>query len=224
MLFLVLLRMRKSIFLFLFASALYALPQFSEVQKEKLLYPLGKKIYKKRCSDIRPKKYASIDGLYRYIKEHCRFEEERYNIALAYYLWNGVQKKRERIRFSYSKTDRCPVCGMFIYKYPKWVAMMEAKNGEKLYFDCVKDAMKYYFKISNGTFYKLYGQDYYSKKIFDLRKGYFVVGSDIYGPMGNELVPFDKFGDAQKFFKEHKGVFLLRFDQLSPKFLKVGDE
>ena len=27
------------------------------------------------------------------------------------------------------KTDRCPVCGMFVYKYPKWVARIVMKNG-----------------------------------------------------------------------------------------------
>jgi nitrous oxide reductase accessory protein NosL len=33
---------------------------------------------------------------------------------------------------------------------------------------------------------------------------YYVLGSDIYGPMGRELIPFEKEADAKEFIKDHQ--------------------
>ena len=46
---------------------------------------------------------------------------------------------RESIR---SKA-KCPVCGMFVNKYPKWTAVIETSDGTNYYFDGVKDMMKF---------------------------------------------------------------------------------
>jgi len=62
--------------------------------------------------------------------------------------------------------------------------------------------------------------DYYTLKPIDARQAYFVVGSDVYGPMGKELVPFGKAADAQAFFKDHKGKKVLHFNEVSPAILK----
>ena len=40
---------------------------------------------------------------------------------------------------------KCPVCGMFVSKYPKWVAQIKIKMDIYHYFDGVKDMMKFLF-------------------------------------------------------------------------------
>lgn len=35
----------------------------------------------------------------------------------------------EERKIEISKQDRCPVCGMFVYKYPKWVAQIYFSDG-----------------------------------------------------------------------------------------------
>jgi nitrous oxide reductase accessory protein NosL len=62
--------------------------------------------------------------------------------------------------------------------------------------------------------------DYYTLKPVDARQAHFVLGSDVYGPMGKELVPFGKVTDAQAFIKDHKGKMVLRFSDVTPKILK----
>ena len=44
--------------------------------------------------------------------------------------------------------DKCPVCGMFVSKYPDWVAQLVFRDGTRLYFDGVKDLMKFYLNPS----------------------------------------------------------------------------
>ena len=216
--------MQKSIVIFFISVTLFGLEQFSKTQKEKYLYPLGEKLYKKKCQGIDSKKFATIESLHHYIESKCDLKERRYNIALSYYLWDGMKKGKDRVVFSYSQHDRCAICGMLVYKYPKWIAMAVTKNGKNLYFDGVKDMLRYYFSTSNSGIVKFYAQDYYSKRVFDLKRGFLVVGSDIYGPMGEELIPFENLEDAQSFLQEHNGVRILRFDQISRKLLKAFDE
>jgi nitrous oxide reductase accessory protein NosL len=44
--------------------------------------------------------------------------------------------------------DKCPVCGMFVAKYPDWVAAFVFRDGSTVFFDGVKDMMKYYFNLA----------------------------------------------------------------------------
>ena len=46
-----------------------------------------------------------------------------------------------------SKKDKCPVCGMFVYKYPDWVGQIIFKDGATSFFDGAKDLFKYYFNL-----------------------------------------------------------------------------
>src|SRR4030065_2886300 len=43
--------------------------------------------------------------------------------------------------------DRCPVCGMFVYKYPDFIAEIIFKDGSHAVFDGTKDMFKYYFNF-----------------------------------------------------------------------------
>ncbi|MBI3873943.1 MAG: nitrous oxide reductase accessory protein NosL, partial [Arcobacter sp.] len=114
-------------------------------------------------------------------------------------------------------------CGMFAHKYPKWVAKLH--YGEKYFaFDGVKDLMKFYFnplkwgKYTNATKDKITSfevTDYYKQNSVDGFKAFYVIRSDIYGPMGNELIPFDKLEDAKTFQKDHNGKRILKFSEIT---------
>jgi nitrous oxide reductase accessory protein NosL len=123
--------------------------------------------------------------------------------------------------------DKCPVCGMFVNKYPDWVATVIFKDSSALYFDGAKDFFSYYHNMNKYTparnqasISSVIVNDYYTLKPVDARQAYFVVGSDVYGPMGKELVPFGKAADAQAFFQDHKGKKVLNFNGVTPAILK----
>jgi nitrous oxide reductase accessory protein NosL len=117
--------------------------------------------------------------------------------------------------------DKCPVCGMFIAKYPDWTAEIIFSDGSVVFFDGVKDMLKYYFNLkkynprkAQADIRSIFVMDYYALEFIDGRKGFYVSGSDTYGPMGKELIPFEKETQAQEFMKDHKGKTVLPFGQI----------
>ena len=129
-----------------------------------------------------------------------------------------------------SKKDKCPVCGMFVYKYPDWLAEIIFKDGSVDFFDGAKDLFKYYFNInkySSGKNKKniaaIYVMEYYDMQLIDARKAFFIMGSDIYGPMGHELIPFATEQDAKAFMMDHKGRRILRFEAITPQVIDKLD-
>ena len=60
-------------------------------------------------------------------------------------------------------------------------------------------------------------------KTIDAGSAFFVVGSDVYGPMGKELIPFISRADAEAFKKDHKGNRILRFEDIKPGVIKKLD-
>jgi nitrous oxide reductase accessory protein NosL len=147
-------------------------------------------------------------------------------LFLAAPLMLGDEKKPA----SPAKKDKCPVCGMFVYKYPDFLAQIRFDDRQVFFFDGCKDMFKYYFNLKKYApgrkaeeIAAVYVTDYYSLSPVDGRKAYYITGSDVYGPMGKELIPFLKESEAREFMKDHKGKSVFRFNDVSPAVLKELD-
>lgn len=119
---------------------------------------------------------------------------------------------------------------MFAAKYPDFIAQIIFRDGSVVFFDGVKDMFKFYLNMNKydprhtkADVAAVYVSDYYSVTPVDGLKTHYVQGSDIFGPMGKELVPFQKEQDASEFMKDHKGKNLLRFEDISAETLKALD-
>ncbi len=128
-------------------------------------------------------------------------------------------------------TDTCPVCGMFVSKYPDWIATVLYKDGHAHHFDGSKDMFKYLLDMPKwapghraGDIKTIGVTEYYTTQMIDARQAYYVIGSDVYGPMGHELVPLASMEDAQEFMQDHKGVKIMRFDQVVMSLLLKLDD
>jgi len=122
---------------------------------------------------------------------------------------------------------KCPVCGMFVAKYPDWTGVIVFKDAARVYFDGPKDLAAFYLdpgkyaparKRSDIT--AVYVKDYYSLAVIDGGRAFYVVGSDVFGPMGKELVPFALKADAEGFLHDHRGKRILSFRDINPQVLK----
>ena len=122
---------------------------------------------------------------------------------------------------------KCPVCGMFVARYPGWVASISFKDSTLVYFDGPKDLFKFY--LNPGKYIPTRRQsditgtrvkDYYSLGVIDARRAFFVIGSNVLGPMGKELVPFARKDDAEGFMRDHRGENVLRFGDINLSVLK----
>jgi copper chaperone NosL len=128
------------------------------------------------------------------------------------------------------KTDRCPVCGMFVYKYPKWVACIVFQSGEAYFYDGAKDMFKHVFDTAKYTPGKtteniksIYVTDYYEVELIDAKTAYYVIGSDVLGPMGHELLPLKDREAAQEFLEDHRGKAILRYQDVTPAVIESLD-
>ncbi len=121
--------------------------------------------------------------------------------------------------------SRCAVCGMMVAKYPQWVAQLKTSS-EVLLFDGVKDMMAYYLEPEMYGGQKgealsgIYVKDYYSQQWIDSLSAFYVIGSDVLGPMGHEFIPFESRDGAENFLKDHKGKQILVFSEISLMMVK----
>ena len=129
-----------------------------------------------------------------------------------------------------TKKDRCPVCGMFVYKYPKWVALIVFQDGGYYFYDGAKDMFKHLFNTakytpgrSAETIKEIYVTDYYDVELIDAKTAFYVIGSDVLGPMGHELLPFKDRESAQEFLEDHKGKSILRFQEVTAAIIESLD-
>ena len=186
----------------------------------------GKKIYDIMCDKKGISKilYDNKDELEWQIKDknYCSNIDDKKLKSVVLYLTNQ-DKLKQKESIQVPKNSKCPVCGMLVAKYPKWVATIKESDGKLYYFDGVKDMMKYYFNHKEGIT-KMLVTDYYSQKVIDATKSYFVIGSDIYGPMGDELIPFLSEEDAKTFYLDHRGARVIEFEDIQEREVYKLDE
>ncbi|WKJ92150.1 nitrous oxide reductase accessory protein NosL [Methylomonas montana] len=129
-----------------------------------------------------------------------------------------------------TKQDRCPVCGMFVYKYPKWVAQIYFKGGSAYFYDGAKDMFKHIFNTEKYTpgktvekMTEILVTDYYEVELIDAKSAFYVIGSDVLGPMGHELLPFKDQEAAKEFLEDHKGKSIMRYQEVTPAIIESLD-
>jgi len=189
----------------------------------------GKKIVKTLCESSRlPSSRENMEVLIRKIKasKACPPLSKNKLKAVACYLKAGSTESHIS-HIAVPKEAKCPVCGMFVSKYPKWTTMLE-HDGKVYYFDGVKDMMKYY--IFDGDFIydrrhisQMKVSDYYTLEAIPAKKAFYVVDSDIFGPMGRELIPFKSLKSAQDFSADHHGKSIVGFDEITDSMLMKLD-
>lgn len=195
-------------------------------KKQNRTYKQGEKIFQKVCNTIDPNHFGSLLELKQTIndKNLCGKINDKNLQALSRYLWDikrfGELKNNDKI-MQVPQKAKCPVCGMFVFKYPKWAAKLVA--GDHIhFFDGVKDMMKFYFNPSKFAhshtpkdFEDIKVTDYYSQNEIDGRTAYYVLHSNVFGPMGHELIPFESKDNAQTFLKEHNGRLIVSFEEIT---------
>lgn len=197
-------------------------------------YIMGEKIFKMKCDkDMDILKFNNILELKNAIVSNniCgKLNKNRADI-LTKYIWEikrfNKSAKTNIQKVKVQKSEKCPVCGMFTYKYPRWAAQIfYEQNDQKKHwsFDGVKDLIKFYFNPMKWGDYKIAKKenitkilvtDYYTQAAIDGTKAYYVIRSDVYGPMGHEFIPFASKEDAKTFMKDHFGKKIIEFKDIT---------
>jgi nitrous oxide reductase accessory protein NosL len=150
--------------------------------------------------------------------------------AVLLALLGGVARAADYKPVTPTAKDKCPVCGMFVAKYPDFLAQVIYQDGAYVVFDGAKDLFKYLLNLrayapsrQPSQIGAIYVTDYYSLTPIDGKRAWYVLGSDVYGPMGRELVPFGSETEAKGFMADHKGNRVLRFGEVTAQVLKGLD-
>ena len=185
---------------------------------KKMAHPMGEKAYNTKCDKIKVAEFSDVRALKSEIYKKCKNITEKEAQPILRYLWD-IEKHGKNKKIEVSKTDKCPVCGMFVHHHQEWASKIYF-NDKYLAFDGVKDMMKFIFNPAKyGNFTNLQIQkievvDYYSQNVIDGKNAFYVAFSDVLGPMGNELIPFENEDEAKNFIKDHKGE-IFKFDKIS---------
>ncbi len=205
-------------------------------KKKSVVFPKGEKLFNKQAANLADlPAFESIVDLKAHLKTRacCKPLNEKKLQMLALYIMNFKQPrhsdmKRQTQAIHVTKDEKCPVCGMFVYKYPRWVSVLDItvnSKQKKLYFDGVKDLVKFYHNPEKWGKYQgviirdVLVTDYYKQTALDGKQAVYVIGSDILGPMGHELIPFDSKAQAKVFLNDHSGSKIIRFDDISEQII-----
>ena len=192
-----------------------------KAKKENDVYAKGEKMYKEACEKVNVHAFATISDLKASLKIACKLEQDAQLQAVSLYLWDKervAKKPNDSAKIEVPKDAKCPVCGMFVAKNPQWAAMIEMDT-KSFYFDGVKDTMKYIF-AEKKNFEKIFVSDYYKLGKLEAQKAFYVIGSNVYGPMGSELIPFSSEKDALTFARDHNGKKVVAYDEIDEKLIK----
>ncbi len=123
-----------------------------------------------------------------------------------------------------AKRERCPVCGMFSARYPKWNAGMKFKDGKTVFFcspKCFLHAYHHIGKYFPGRTKKdivlMWVTDYYTTQKIKANDPdtYFVAGTTLVGPMGWDVVPVKGKEAAEILKKDYGGTAVLHLDEVT---------
>jgi copper chaperone NosL len=96
------------------------------------------------------------------------------------------------------------------------------RSGALHYFDGAKDMFKFVLDLPHrapgrgvDAIAAVVVTEFYDLARIDARSAWYVIGSDVLGPMGHELVPLKSGGDAEEFARDHRGRRTVRFDQVT---------
>ncbi len=187
----------------------------------------GKKVYSTLCKESSKLEFNSVGEAKQYLIDNkiCKKMKPQMLQAVSIYLTNPSLATSKEKSIKVPEGTKCPVCGMFVAKYPKWVALIKTDDHAH-YFDGVKDMMKFYFNPSKFAhnhskmdFNNIQVTNYYTLEGIDGKKAFYVIGSNVYGPMGEELIPFSTQKEAENFKKTHFGKKILRFEEIKEEDL-----
>lgn len=115
---------------------------------------------------------------------------------------------------------RCAQCGMFVDLAPRWRAGALNEAGSEVSFDSPKCLLRWLASERGRGAQGPWVTEYYGQRHAEVSSVWWVIGSDVEGPMGRDLVPLDSEQAAQRFLTEHHGAKVLRRDDIRADVLR----
>ena len=131
---------------------------------------------------------------------------------------------------NFDKNTSCLVRHIPVYKAPKWVAKIEVSNGKTVYFSSPKSLFEFYHRPgkwfdvgvkSERDFRQIVVTDYATLEPISAKEAFFVYGSSVTSPAGDDLVAFKHASEAKAFSTKYSGKRILKFDEVSDALIRL---
>ena len=118
----------------------------------------------------------------------------------------------------------CPLCGMYPARYPQFNCQIVFEDGSYEAFDSAVGLLVYLlFPDNTGIKLKplarIYFKDYLKEGWLEAGKTFFVIGSEIMGPMGVEFLPVDSQQAAEELKKQANGKDVIHYTMINRQYL-----
>jgi len=130
----------------------------------------------------------------------------------------------------FNKETTCLVRHFKVYKDPSWVSKIELQNGKKVFFSSPKSMFEFYFQPgkwfdigvkSEDDFKDILVTDFKTLKAVKAKGAFYVYGSHVVGPAGDDLIPFDSYAAAEEFSKKNNGKRIMSFKEVSDALIRL---
>lgn len=148
------------------------------------------------------------------------------NVASVTSAMDAPRAQAPVIPVTVTKEMRCPVCGMYPSRYPKWMAQLIFTDRESRAFDSPADLFRF---LQNRARYErkhgaadigaIYLTDYTQGGWIEAQRAFVVAGSNARGPMNNADLPAFGSQAAADAFAKANGGKVLAFDAVTPEVL-----
>jgi len=130
----------------------------------------------------------------------------------------------------FNKDTTCIVRHFKVYKDPAWASKIELQNGKKIFFSSPKSMFEFYFRPgkwfdigvkSEKDFKNILVTDFKTLKAVKAKGAFYVYGSHVVGPAGDDLIPFDSYAAAEEFSKKNNGQRIMSFKEVSDALIRL---
>lgn len=146
------------------------------------------------------------------------YQEAATAIAKENQMINHNRISKGKIVEPIDNKDICPVCDMYAARYPKNKCQIQTADGKVIHFcstqclfEFLKNSHKYAMPALKTKF--MWVVDYESGQWIYAQNAFYVLGTNVRGPMGKEAFPFINKEKATEFSKAHSGT-VLRFKEV----------
>ncbi len=116
--------------------------------------------------------------------------------------------------------EDCANCGMPTAEFPKWKTVL-TQDDKTQNFCAPRCMFMTYLKDSAGLQKaSIQVNEYYEQELIDAKSAFYVIKSDVTGPMGHDLVPFKDRASAEEFLADHKGEKVLDFEGVTMQVIQ----
>jgi copper chaperone NosL len=122
---------------------------------------------------------------------------------------------------------RCPVCGMYPARFPRWAAQSIFRDGAAHYFDSPIDLFVFLQKVDRyDSRYALnevavsFVSDFETGQWIEAQDAFFVHGSSAFGPMRDADLPAFASREAADALTRSRGGRVLAFTEVTPELIQ----